>query len=263
LSNTTSSNKDKWYANNLGAINASLIIDNASQIFVAGGPVSFTGISVTGTGNAEGYGAIRLGNTLGGNITLAGNTTIGLGGGTVTGNIASGAAGVQTLTLGTTAAATTGTFSGTIGGGTGTIVLACASGTSTLTSANTHTGNTLVNGGALVIGHNLALQNSVLDTSGAGSVAFAAGINSPVFGGLSGPKNLTTSSGVTGVTLNTAAGVTATYAGVLGSATPGMSLTKTGPGNAGAPWCQCLHRTHVGQPRHLADLGKPGLFPQV
>lgn len=239
LSNTTSSNKDKWYANNIGTLNAALVIDNASQIFVAGGPASFTSISVTGTGNAEGYGAIRLGNTLGGNITLAGNTTIGLGGGTITGNISSGAAGIQTLTLGTTSAASTGTFNGSIGGGTGTIALAAASGTSNLNGANTHTGNTLINGGTLVIGHNLALQNSVLDTSGAGTLAFAAGIQSPVFGGLSGTRNLTTSSGVTGVTLNTPASVTATYAGVLGSATPGMSLTKTGPGT------QVLSGAHV------------------
>ena len=230
LSNTTSNNKDKWYANNIGALNAALIIDNASQIFVAGGPASFTNISVTGTGNAEGYGAIRLGETIGGNITLAGNTTIGLGGGTITGNIISGTAGVQTLTLGTRSAASTGIFRGIIGGGVGTIALTTASGTSTLSAANTHIGNTLITGGTLVLGHNLALQNSVLDTTGAGILAFSAGIQSPVIGGLSGQRNLMIPAGVTSLTLNTATGVTATYTGVIGSATQGLSLTKTGPG---------------------------------
>ena len=230
LSNTTSNNKDKWFANNIGALNAALVIENASQIYVAGGLASFNSISVTGIGNAEGYGAIRLGNTLGGNITLAGSTTIGLGGGTITGNITSGAAGMQTLTLGTSSAASTGVFGGAIGGGVGTIALTIASGTSTLSAANTHSGNTLITGGTLVLGHNLALQNSLLDTTGAGTLAFSTGIQSPVIGGLSGQRNLMIPAGVTSLTLNTASGVAATHTGMIGSATPGLSFTKTGPG---------------------------------
>ncbi len=230
LSNTTASNKDKWYANNLGTLNAALVIDSASQIFVAGGPAGFRSIRVSGTGNAEGYGAIRLGQTLNGNIALAGNTTIGLGGGTITGNITSGAAGNQTLTLGTASAAGNGTLSGTIGGGIGTIALVTASGNSTLNAANTFTGTTRIGGGTLRLGHNLALQNSVFDSSGPGALAFAAGINAPVLGGLTGSSNLTMASNVTALSLSTAAGVSTIYAGSLGSATAGMSLTKTGAG---------------------------------
>ena len=230
LSNNNAANKDKWYANNLGALNAALVIDSASQIFVSGGPAAFTRIAVSGTGNAEGYGAIRLGNTLGGNLTLADHTTIGLGGGTLTGNISSGAAGTQTLTLGTSNARTSATLSGIIGGGTGTLAVISAAGTSTLSGANTYTGNTFLNGGTLILGHNLALQNSVLDTSGAGLLAVATGITTPTLGGLAGSSNLTVSAGVTALTLNTRAGITTTYSGVLGSATAGMSLTKTGEG---------------------------------
>ena len=207
LANTTTSHKDKWYANNIGTINAALIIDNASQIFVANGPATFNSVSVIGTGNAEGYGAIRLGNTLNGIITLAGNTTIGLGGGTITGSIRSGTTGIQTLTLGTTAAGTTGTFSGSVGGGAGIIAVTSAAGTSTLSGSNTYTGNTLISGGILKLGNNLALQNSVLDTSGAGTLAFASGINTPTIGGLTGNAGLTLAANVAALTLNTASGV--------------------------------------------------------
>ena len=142
----TGSNKDKLS----GAITASttaLVIDSGSTLYVNGAQ-TFGSISVTGTGNAENLGAIRLGAfTLNGNITLAGSTTIGGGGGTVTGTITSGVAGTQTLTL-----SAGNTFSQAIGGGIGTIALINSAGTNVLSGANTYTGATTVQGsGTLTI----------------------------------------------------------------------------------------------------------------
>jgi len=123
-------------------------------------------------------------------------------------------------------------MNGVIGDGSGQIAVTQNSTTSSLTlnGTNTYSGNTLIRAGTLTLGNNLALQNSVLDTSGAGTLAFSSGINTPTFGGLTGAANLTLASNVTGLTLNPGTGVTATYSGVLGSTTAGMTLTKTGLG---------------------------------
>lgn len=124
-----------------------------------------------------------------------------------------------------TALTLTGASTATTGGltklGDGTLVLA---------GANLYSGGTKVNAGILELGHNLALQNSVLDTSGAGTLAVSAGITTPTLGGLTGAGNLTFPAHVTGVTLNVGTGVPATYSAVLSSITPGMTLTKTGAG---------------------------------
>jgi len=100
----------------------------------------------------------------------------------------------------------------------------------TLSGANTHTGNTLISAGTLEIGNSLALQNSALDTSGAGALTFAAGINTPTFGGLTGATNLTVAANVTTLTLNPATGATTSYSGSLGSAGAALNLIKTGAG---------------------------------
>ncbi len=145
---------DKWNAADLGTISAALIIDSGSQLYASSGTTTFSGgITVSGIGNSENRGAIRLGNntTVGGDLTLLGDTTLGTEGGTLTGNITSGVAGTQTLTLG--GASNSGgniTLSGAIGGGVGTIALnKVGSGTSTLTGASTYTGVTILAGGIL------------------------------------------------------------------------------------------------------------------
>ena len=92
-------------------------------------------------------------------------------------------------------------------------------GTLTLSNANTYTGNTLVSLGTLKVGNNLALQDSTLDTSGAG-VINVTGSTTPTLGGLSGSKNLTSVittgySSVTALTLNPGTGITDTYSGII------------------------------------------------
>ncbi len=127
-----------------------------------------------------------------------------------------------------------------------------------LVAANTFTGDTTIPTGAkLVIGNNLALQNSALNvgTSG-GTFALAAGnaggkitgesaATSPTFGGLKGSRNLssafTASSGgnnetnlaanqITGFTVNVDAGKSCTYSGLIADFAPATTFTKTGDG---------------------------------
>ncbi|MEI6066658.1 MAG: autotransporter domain-containing protein [Methylococcaceae bacterium] len=103
-----------------------------------------------------------------------------------------------------------------------------------LSGANTYTGDTKVDGGTLILRNNLALQNSALDTSGAG-VIDVTGFTTPTLGGLKGSTALASviTTGyvdVTGLTLNPGTGVTDTYSGVIADSTVGMALTKSGLG---------------------------------
>ena len=128
----------------------------------------------------------------------------------------------------------TGTLSAVLGDpGTGANVTSLTktnAGTWILTAANTHSGLTRITGGTLQLGNNLALQNSIFDPSGAGALGFSSGINTPTIGGLISDSNLTMASNVTALALNPGTGVTANYSGILGSATPGMTLEKKGAG---------------------------------
>ncbi len=106
-------------------------------------------------------------------------------------------------------------------------------GTLVLGAANTYSGNTLVSGGTLRLSNNLALQNSTLDTSGAGVVTLT--VTTPTLGGLSGSTALasvltTGYSAVTSLTLNPGNGVTDTYTGNITNGAAGMALTKSGLG---------------------------------
>lgn len=123
-----------------------------------------------------------------------------------------------------------------------------------LAGANDFTGETVINTGAkLVLGNNLALQNSSLNVGGSGgnfalnslgTVTGAAASASPTFGGLIGTRDLLSvfsnsggnnesnlaSTAVTGFTLNPGTGKTCTYPGVIANFAPGTKLTKTGTG---------------------------------
>ena len=111
------------------------------------------------------------------------------------------------------------------------------SGILTVSGANTFAGNTLVTAGTLALAKNLALQNSAIDTSGAGAIT-VTGFTAPTFGGLvdgAGQHALATVvttgySAVTGISLNPAAGVTDSYSGVIANGAAGMTLAKTGAG---------------------------------
>lgn len=116
-------------------------------------------------------------------------------------------------------------------------------GTLTLGTTNTYSGNTIISAGTLTLGHRLAMQNSVLDTTtskaGTSTNGLRATVATPILGGLSGNKNLadvfTTTSGgygsMTNLTLNPAAGAAPIYSGGIADGAAGMSLTKTGAGS--------------------------------
>ena len=193
--------------------NASLAVwDNAgTQTF------AFTG-AITAGSNGYRFGSSRAGNT----INIGGTNTTGA----VTPNILTGSAGL--------------TF---VSGTTGTNPL-------NLWGANTYSGNTINNvaGRAISINHPLAMQNSAIDTSGAGTYVLGTGssgtngnggaaITTPTLGGLTGSKNLLTNviattgyNTMTSLTLNPGTGSTHTYSGVIANSTAGLALSKSGAG---------------------------------
>ena len=193
--------------------NASLAVwDNAgTQTF------AFTG-AITAGSNGYRFGSSRAGNT----INIGGTNTTG----TVTPNILTGTAGL--------------TF---VSGATGSNPL-------NLWGANTYSGNTINNVSlrAVSINHPLAMQNSAIDTSGAGTYVLGTGssgtngsgatvVTTPTLGGLTGSKSLLTNviattgyNTMTSLTLNPGTGSTHTYSGVIANSTAGLALSKSGAG---------------------------------
>jgi fibronectin-binding autotransporter adhesin len=190
-----------------------------------------------------------------GNLTLRRTNQFGAQAFTISGGIGSN---VVNVTLDHAAANTIGlTISGTIAA-TGTIANNSSSSNSTqtingtitsasrlvqnsalvplvLNAANTFTGDTFLQSGTLRLGNNLALQNSGVDTSGAGVLTLSS-VTTPTFGGLIGSKNVasvitTGYSNVTALTLNPQSGKSYTYSGnIANGAVAGMTLTKSGSG---------------------------------
>jgi autotransporter-associated beta strand protein len=191
------STADKWNISSTGNYNylSTLQIDSGSTIYLPNaGTVTFKGISVQGTGNSESLGAIRMQNAsavLAGPITLLDNTSIGLqtAGATISGSIVNGTAGPVTLTDGIGAATGVGTLAGVLGDGVlgGTLSLTMAgSGTLTLASANTFSGATTINAGAIQLNNTYALSNSTVNVNVFSGLTFANGIGSFVVGGIAG-----------------------------------------------------------------------------
>jgi len=108
------------------------------------------------------------------------------------------------------------------------------SGTFTISAVNTFTGDTFIQSGTLTLGNNLALQNSGVDTSGAGEIN-ATSRTALTFGGLIGSKDVasvitTNYSGIGGLTLNPQSGKSYTYSGNIANGALNMTLTKSGSG---------------------------------
>ena len=108
-------------------------------------------------------------------------------------------------------------------------------GTNTLVLAgnNTYSGSTTVKQGNLTVINPLALQNSTVDTSGAGTIT-VSGITSLTLGGISGNNSLSSIfsgyNNLTSLTLNLAAGVINTYSGAIANGSGNLTLTKSGAG---------------------------------
>ncbi len=210
---------------------AQLQVNNNAQYFTGTGTVNFGNISIIGNGNNENRGAIRLNTgTLGGNISLAGNSTIGSEGGVLTGNISSGIAGNNTLTMGTGNSTGTALLSGNVSNGTGTLAITQANGTTTLSGANSYSGATTINFGVFKAGSTGAFSPAsavtLANTNGAtlNTTGFNTTIGSLAGGGATGGNVV-----LGAATLTTGAiGSTTSYAGVISGS--GGGLTKTGAG---------------------------------
>lgn len=228
--------------------------DSASNGFTSGSNVGIdttggnllfdSAIANTNSGNNV-LGLTKLGTntlTLDQNNTYTGRTiisagTLQIGTGGTTGKLSASSSILNngTISFNRSDAVAQGTdFSAAPIAGTGAFIQAGAANI-TLNAANTFSGTTTVSTGTLTLSNALALQNSALVTTGAGSVILSS-VTTPTFGGLSGATgNLSTviSSGynsVTGITLNTVGAGSFTYGGVISDGTGAISLTKTGTG---------------------------------
>lgn len=122
-----------------------------------------------------------------------------------------------------------GSIDGTLSGGLGLVKTAAATpGTSlTLNGANTHTGETVVVGGPLILGNARAAQNSTVRIFSGQEVRFPEALGTFTVGGLAGPGALSlTNTGGGAATLEVGSN-TSTYAGALSG--PG-TLHKVGAG---------------------------------
>lgn len=190
---------DKWSMSGLTST-ASVVVDSGSQMYPNATASSFAGgITLSGTGNSENRGAIRLGTTLGGNITLLADTTIGGEGGTLTGSISGGTASTMTMTLGTSNSTTGATLSGNISNGTATSLgITALNGTNTLSGSNSYTGATTVTAGTF---------NILGSQTGGGAV------------NVNGTSTLNLAGAVTGSTVTMATGTTLRGEGSAGALT--------------------------------------------
>ncbi len=124
------------------------------------------------------------------------------------------------------------TFSGSLSGDGG--FIKTGTGTLTLNTTNTHTGNTTINAGTLLLADPGALQNSTLNFTG-GNVSFGS-LAAATLGGLSGNQNLVLSlPAANGLNLTVGANnASTTFSGNLSDdplASSSSSLTKVGIGS--------------------------------
>ena len=212
------------------AINGTVGAGGVMQM--GGGTLTLTGNNNYGGGTTLTAGALSLPSSLGtGPVVVnpgSGNTAAIIWSGTNTTDLSTTqgltfASGTALLNLGTNNVAFHGVISGS-GGFTET-----GSSTLTLDAANTFTGNTLVSGGTLVLGTvATGLQDSTLDTSGAGTFSFGS-YTAVTLGGLTGSGTLPlTNASPAAVALSVGNNnFNTTYSGVLSGS---GSLTKVGAG---------------------------------
>ncbi|MEO5714330.1 MAG: autotransporter-associated beta strand repeat-containing protein [Luteolibacter sp.] len=196
--------------------NATTISGSLSPSFLLGGTTTVTRDITVGSGVST-AGTYTIGSqnnsaptTMSGTVTVNRNLTVNAGGAvfTLAGNVISGSAGTQTVTLNSGAMA----VPGVIGVGTGTIaVTKTGGGTATLTGANTYTGGTTVTAGTLTVGTGGTL----------GATTGALAVNNP-----------NTGAG-TSVALNLATAVDTTVGSLSGTLSTPSSLTNTATINNG------------------------------
>ena len=234
--------------------NGSLTFANPTDLAYAGaiggnGPVTMSGPGTLTLSGASTYGGST---TMSANVTLtsavAANILPSTTAVTMSGAAALDMSGVvsdQTIgSLGSASAATsvnlgtnnliTGgngnntTFAGSISGTGG--VVKNGGGTFTLSNANSYSGATAINAGAVQLNHANAAQDSTVTIGVDNGLKFGSGVHTFNVGGLAGAGNLSlTDTAATAVTLNAGSNATdSAYSGVLSGA--GGILGKTGSG---------------------------------
>jgi len=197
----------------------SVTITGASNVvrFGSSGGTSGTGIVNLNGGTLTTSGLTQTGTTsatlnLNGGVLKATKANTGFLTGTITNVVKTGGAKIDTnsfaITIGQALIHDAGLES-TVDGG----LTKSGTGTLTLSTANTFTGRTLVNAGTLALSNVLALQNSALDVSGAGTVTFTAGTNTYTLGGLQGVGTLTATGKTIGLNSSGSSAVTITGSG--------------------------------------------------
>ncbi len=224
LSGTGSIGGPAAYLNKTGS--GTVILANANGN-VFGGPTTIgAGLLVLGNANAVQNSTVNV-NVDNGLGFTPGIGTFNLGGLAGSGALAlSDTAGVAvTLSVGSNGASTA--YAGVISG-IGGLTMA-GTGTLTLTSANTYSGSTLINNGAVQLGNALAAQNSTVTVNAANGLLFSPAIGAFSVGGLSGAGSfglLDTSSSAVALTVG-GNGQNTTFSGAI---TGAGSLVKVGTG---------------------------------
>jgi len=231
-----------------GAISGGInIIQNGTGTLTLSGVNSFTGSTIINAGSLVVAGNAALGNSASPNGGLLLNPASGVmsvsftspspsiaalsstGAGTVNIVLGNALAGTSTTLTITGAAAGAGTtFSGTIGDMSGSNTtalgnLALTGGSLTLTGADTFTGSMLVNGGNLIIGNALALQDATLNLQ-SGTATLGSTVTALTLAGLTGSQNFALTN-----TAATPAGVALTFTGVNVSDVYTGNLSGAGP----------------------------------
>lgn len=203
-----------------------ILLLDGSNTFTGGLEVADGTVRAVAANVLPATGTLTLGNTAAALVDLNGfNQTIGAlaGGGALGGGVALGSA---TLTLGD---ATSTSFAGVISSGSGGSLVKVGGGTLTLTGANTYSGSTAINGGAVQLGVDNALPSTTAVT-----LADTAGVNLDVngktqtigslAGGGANGGNVTLGSG----TLTVGNANSQTFGGIVSG--PGGSFFKQGAG---------------------------------
>jgi autotransporter-associated beta strand protein len=193
---------------------SNLLVSLGTLQFITSGSSSNAVVTVTSSGT----------NDVQANYAIAGLQDVSGAGGIVLNNNAA----AKTLTL---VGAGTYSFAGTVKNGTSSLALTQAGiGTQTLSGANSYSGTTTINAGALKLMHSSAVQNSTVTISTNNGLVFGTGITTFNLGNLAGASNqvLTNDDG-TAVTLNVGSNNTsAAYSGSLSGVAGGLNKLGTG-----------------------------------
>ncbi len=199
-----------------------VISNNASKSYIlAGGSFGLTGASLV----KDGAGALILDNGAGNSFVSVSinNGTLQVGNGDSNGSLGPSAVtdnGILAFNRTDTSLSVANAISGSGG------ISQNGSGTVTLTSANTYSGQTTINNGQLVLGNSSAALNSTVRNNVNGGLGFASSLTAATIAGLAGTNDITlTNAAATPVTLSVSS---TNFGSIFGGSLKGGTLIKQG-----------------------------------